>query len=68
MPRSIWTGSISFGLVSVPQEAEGGEVVDLMDALRQSVAQTKRKQKQSRGSRPGERPRAHKTGAKRKAS
>jgi DNA end-binding protein Ku len=39
-----------------PQQADGGEVVDLMDALRQSVAKTKRTQ------------RKRKPGAKRKAS
>jgi DNA end-binding protein Ku len=49
-----------------PQEAEGGELVDLMDALRQSVAQTKRKQKPRK--RTGRTTGAHKTGAKRKAS
>jgi DNA end-binding protein Ku len=49
-----------------PQEAGGGEVVDLMDALRQSVAQTKRKQKPRK--RGGRTTATHKTGAKRKAS
>jgi non-homologous end joining protein Ku len=49
-----------------PQENEGGEVVDLMDALRQSVAQTKRRQKPRK--RAGRTTAAHKTGAKRKAS
>jgi non-homologous end joining protein Ku len=71
--RPIWSGSISFGLVSVPvrmysateskellelirakakgkalpepKEEEDGEVVDLMAALRESVARTQRKQK-----------------------
>jgi non-homologous end joining protein Ku len=45
--RPIWSGAISFGLVSVPvREEEGGEVVDLMNALRESVERTK---KQRRG-------------------
>jgi DNA end-binding protein Ku len=70
--RPIWSGSISFGLVSVPvrmysateskellelirakakgkelsePKEEDGEVVDLMAALRESVARTQRKQK-----------------------
>ncbi len=60
MARSIWTGTISFGLVSVPllqllrakaktgsvpvkeTEEDEGEVVDLMQALRESVERTKR--------------------------
>jgi DNA end-binding protein Ku len=51
-----------------PQEAEGGEVVDLMDALRQSVAQTKRKQKQ-KPRKPARRTTSGaQDGAKRKAS
>ncbi len=41
-----------------PEPAAGGEVVDLMDALRRSVAQTKKKRKAVR----------HKAGAKRQAS
>jgi DNA end-binding protein Ku len=49
-----------------PKEAEGGEVVDLMDALRQSVAQTKRKQKPRKTA--GRTTAKHRTGAKRKAS
>jgi DNA end-binding protein Ku len=49
-----------------PKEAEGGEVVDLMDALRQSVAETKRKQKPRK--RAGKATATHKAGAKRKAS
>ena len=45
-----------------PKPAEGGEVVDLMDALRQSVAQTKKKNARPRAAVP------HKAAAKRQAS
>jgi non-homologous end joining protein Ku len=76
MPRSLWTGTISFGLVSVPvrmfsateskellellrakaeaeplpepKAEEGGEVVDLMAALRESVEKTQKKGSRSR--------------------
>ncbi|MGH3002040.1 MAG: hypothetical protein ACRDM1_05160 [Gaiellaceae bacterium] len=51
MSRPIWSGSISFGLVSLPVRmftaTEGGEVVDLTNALRQSVAATTKKRRAS---------------------
>jgi DNA end-binding protein Ku len=51
-----------------PQKAEGGEVVDLMEALRQSVSETKRRQPKKRAVRRRTPTGKRKTGAKRKAS
>jgi DNA end-binding protein Ku len=50
------------------QEADGGEVVDLMDALRQSVAQTKKKRKTGSRKTASRKTTARKTAAKRQAS
>jgi len=58
--RAIWSGAISFGLVSVPvqmysatesKEEEEAEVVDLMAALRESVKETQKGKKRRKTAR-----------------